>query len=977
MRPPRTRLAVLALPLLGLSVLSPVGAVSAAAPAADPTSDVRINEIAQNIGETDWVELANVGTAPVDVSGWKLFDNSDTRDFALASGTVIPAGGHLVVDVDVDVDGRTGFGLGRADEVRLFQPGTDGLVLVDQFGWSDHTPTTYGRCPDGTGAFGATAAPTPGAANQCAASPADSVRINEIESSDAAGGSDWIELTNIGLAPVDLSGLVVKDDDDTRTLEIPAGTTLAPGGFFVVEEPFLTFGLGGADSARIFDGDTLVDSYSWTQHAGTTYGRFPDGTGEFAPTAEPTKGAGNLPVVATTPAVVINETVSTGGVPGDWVELLNTGATTVDLSGFVVRDSDPLHTAVLPAGASIAPGGFYVVEEAALGFGLGSADMARLYLPDGFTLVDERSWTAHAPTSNGRCGDDWVVTTSVTKGAANDCSAPVRINEVESSGGTPGDWVELKNNGVTPVDVSGWVLTDSDDTHRFEVPAGTTIAAGGYWVADVEASYGLGGADAVRLFDAAGTPVDSYAWTAHASTTYGRCPDGTGDVAVTRQPTRGAANACEGDLETSPWPGSPDVATADPAGTYPSNLSGLVFEESGDVVWAVQNGPGTLHRLVPQGDQWVADAGWAGGKALHYADGTGDVDAEGVEVGADGLYVASERNNAGGGSRPSILRYDAAATGASLSATTEWNLASDLPVLGANAGLEGIAFVPDEVLVAQGFVDQSTGAAYDPARYPTADGVYLVGVEANGTVYAYSLAADGTFTRLASFASGFPGVMELEYEPATEQLWVGCDDGCQGRTALFEVGGAGEFTRTEVVERPAGMPNLNNEGLAIAPPATCVDGAREVLWADDGSTDGHALRSGTLDCVAVPVDPEPEPEPEPQPVAGQYGVGSQIKPGAPWRFARSGAAKPIQVYYAGEGGREVTGTVYVSIRQAGTARQVVVAHRYDGSGRQLTTPVIPPGKGSYQVALTFVPDDDAFRFSVRSFWVWATPTGRP
>jgi len=37
----------------------------------------------------------------------------------------------------------------------------------------------------------------------------------------------------------------------------------------------------------------------------------------------------------------------------------------------------------------------------------------------------------------------------------------VKINEVESADGIPGDWIELKNTGVTSVDLSNYVLRDS------------------------------------------------------------------------------------------------------------------------------------------------------------------------------------------------------------------------------------------------------------------------------------------------------------------------------------------------------------------------------------------------------------------------------------------------------------------------------------------------------------------------------------
>lgn len=854
---PRTFLA------LGLvAVASTASGLMAVVPAAAAEPEtVVINEIAQNVGATDWVELTNTGSAPVDVSGWKLFDNSDERDFALAPGSVIEPGGHLAVDVDVDIVGREGFGLGRADEVRLFRPDAGGLTLVDEHAWTDHTASTYGRCPDGIGEFGETAAPTPGAANRCAADRAAAVRINEIESNGDA--TDWIELTNISAAPVDLGGLVVKDDDDSRDVTIPAGTTLAPGAFYVVDEPLLSFGLGGADSARIFDGDVVVDSYAWTSHAATTYGRFPDGTGEFATMRTATKGAPNDAESAETPAIVVNEVESSGGVPGDWIELYNAGTTPVDLSGFRVIDNDPLHVAAtIPDGTVIAPGGFYVVEAALLGFGLGADDSALLYLPDGFTVVDERSWTGHAPTTYGLCpdgSDSWGTTTTPTKGAANDCGASVRINEVESNGGTPGDWVELINTGLEPVDISGFVVSDDDDTHRHVVPDGTVLGAGAYWVADTESGddgFGLGGADSARLFDGDAL-LDAYSWAAHAPTTYGRCPDGTGDFAVTTAPTRGAANQCEGEPPAPPaaaWPGPAEVAVADAAGTYAENLSGLVFSADGETLWAVQNDPGSLHRLVSEGDLWVADAGWTDGRTLRYADGTGNVDAEGVTVGPDAVYVASERNNDGGGSRPSILAFDPSGTG-DLRAAGEWNLASDLPTLGANAGLEGITWVDADVLVAQGLVDDRTGRAYDPASYPAADGVFFVGVEGTGGVYGYALGDDGAFTRVASFESGFPGVMEIQYEPATDALWVYCDEVCGGRTAVFSVDETGDFAASVVYDRPAGMPNIANEGLAIAPVATCADGVREAVWADDASTDGHALRTGGIACVAEPGEP--------------------------------------------------------------------------------------------------------------------------
>ncbi|WP_368861913.1 lamin tail domain-containing protein [Frankia gtarii] len=429
--------------------------------------------------------------------------------------------------------------------------------------------------------------------------------------------------------------------------------------------------------------------------------------------------------------------------------------------------------------------------------------------------------------------------------------ADVRINEVESSGGSPGDWVELANIGSAAVDISGWVVKDNDDSHVFTVASGTSLAAGGHLVLDVDPVFGLGSSDSVRLYQPGGTTlVDSYTWTSHASTTYGRCPDGTGSFTTTASSTRGAANACP----PTAWPGGSAVSVADDASVFGTNLSGLSFQSSG-VLWAVKNGPGTLYRLVPNGAKWQPDTtgGWASGKALHYAGGTGDPDAEGVVTTPDGVVVSTERDNSNSGvSLLKVLRYDGSSTATSLTATAEWNLTSDLPAVAANSGLEAISWIPDSYLTAHGFHDEHTNTAYDPAAYSGhGSGLYFVGLEANGTVYAYALNQNGGgYTRIATVASGFAAVMDLEYEPATGHLWAECDDTCQGRTATLDINAAGRLAGTAVYARPTGMSNYNNEGFALAPAGTCSAGHKPVVWSDDDNDSSHALRSGTLNCTS-------------------------------------------------------------------------------------------------------------------------------
>lgn len=714
--------------------------------------------------------------------------------------------------------------------------------------------------PDATSARGLAR----GGTTPLAGSP---IRINEVESNLGTPG-DWVELFNTSDAPVDVSGWFFKDDNDTRTFRIAAGTIVPARGFLVLDESQFGFGLGAADQARLFlaDGNTLVDSYAWTTHATTTYARCPDGTGAFTTSSIVTKGSTN----DCAPVVRINEIESQNGTPGDWIEFFNPNAQAVDLAGHVVRDNVDANAYVFPQGTTIPAGGYLVIDEAQFGFGIGSPDAVRLFRPNGTTLVDSHTWNEHAPTTLGRCPDGtgtFIVTAAPTKGTANACDAPsavVRINEVESNLGTPGDWVELLNIGTTPVDVSGYVFRDNNDQAGYVIPAGTTIAAGGFLVLEeAQFGFGLGGADQARLFaPGGGTLVDSYEWTTHALTTYGRCPDGTGDWTTTSASTKGARNACAAPPTFDAWPGDGAIASADPGAFFGGNMSGLVFENRADlrsgVLWAVKNGPGTLYRLFAGTPVRLPDGEWANGKALRYPNGTGDVDAEGVTFAAGALYVAAERNNSANSvSRNSILRYDPSQPGTVLTATTEWNLTADIPPTGPNLGLEAIAFVPDAFLVANGFIDQSRNRAYSPSDYPnSAGGIFLVGVEATGTVYAYSLDhVSGGFTRVATFDSGFPQIMELTFDVELGQLWAVCDNGCEGRSTVHRLVG-GRFTIAARYERPSGMPNVNNEGFAVAPQRTCVGGRKAAWWADDSNTGSVALRSGTVTCspVATPTN---------------------------------------------------------------------------------------------------------------------------
>lgn len=707
------------------------------------------------------------------------------------------------------------------------------------------------------------------------------LRINEIESNTSPSSNDWVEIYNPTGSPVSLVGLQFRDNDPDHPKVVLASGTVPANGYAILEETIdFPFGLGDGDSVTLWqsDGTTVIDTHTWGPHAATTYGRCPNGTGSFVTTASSTKGAAN-----DCSPVNINE-VESDDAGGDWIELYNFGDFSVDLSGFLVRDSGDASTYTIPAATTLAPGAYLVLNAGAqFAFTLDASDSARLFEANGTTLVDSVSWTSHAATSLGRCPNgtgNFFDTVAPTKNAANSCpvvSSTVKINEVESDGTV--DFIELFNPGTTAADISGFKLIDSGSiAGAFIFPNGTILAPGAFLVLNQNApgsfTFGLSSGDSARLFSPIETLIDTYTWTAHAPTTYGRCPDGTGPFVPTLKPTPGAAN-CPTLPAAENWPGNDAVVTVDEVGLATTNMSGLIYEAgTPDVLWAVRNDDGTLFRLVFNGTNWVNDTAnsWGAGKLLRYPGGTGDPDAESVTYAAGGsaagMFVSTERNNAASGtSRPAILQFDPTAAGAELTAVREWNLTANLPGLGANLGLEAIAWVPDAFLTTNGFWDESLNKAYSPADYPlhVGGGLFFVGVEANGNIYTYALNSDSTFTRISGVASGLPSVMGFEFDRELGEFWAWCDNSCVGflnQSVLLEIGATGRLGPTHRFERPEGLSGAaapagqNVEGFAVTPQSHCVDNRKPAFWADDNDTNGHSIYQGTVDCYINDDDPD-------------------------------------------------------------------------------------------------------------------------
>ena len=279
-------------------------------------------------------------------------------------------------------------------------------------------------------------------------------------------------------------------------------------------------------------------------------------------------------------------------------------------------------------------------------------------------------------------------------------------------------------------------------------------------------------------------------------------------------------------------PGRPTTRSSPstPMNQFTSNLSGLFYEAATGtdpaVIWAVQNGPSLLHRLVFDGTTWVGTAtdGWAAGKTMHYPTGMGGPDSEGVTKAEAGVVGDLRRHGARQhqqrrqpAERPP-LRHQRARDRVDRDARLEPHRRSSRR-WAPNLGLEAITWVPDTYLVASGFIDESTLAAYDPTRYPD-HGTGLVLRRRRGERQHLRLRARPR-RRAASSAS-------RRCRAARPASWtsrsIATSASC-GRTAttparnkstMLRVGG-GHFQIQRFFDHPPGLTDSNNEGITFAP----------------------------------------------------------------------------------------------------------------------------------------------------------------
>jgi len=200
---------VFALSLVATETPAPPGA----------TTGLVISEVSRGSDADFRVELANVGTTAIDLTGYVLASSNGGNGFTLPAQTLQPGQFLVVSAAELGVTPPAG------GKLFLYAPGRSALLdaqVVDD--------TLRGRAANGRWLF--PSAPTFGQANLITFHTA--VVINEImyqAHPTVVGDEQWIEILNRSAAPVNLSGWKFTAG---VTFTFPTNTTLAPGDYLVV-----------------------------------------------------------------------------------------------------------------------------------------------------------------------------------------------------------------------------------------------------------------------------------------------------------------------------------------------------------------------------------------------------------------------------------------------------------------------------------------------------------------------------------------------------------------------------------------------------------------------------------------------------------------------------------------------------------------------------------------------------------------------
>ena len=407
------------------------------------SSAITISEFLPNPDGTDsgeeWIELYNSGDSPVDLSGWKLDDESSSgaigsSAYTFPTGSGVSAHQYFVVDLP---EGSFALNNTGGDSVRLIWPDKTVIATVTYTG-NAKDDITYARRDDGayawttvatkgsTNVFAQTVDPV--AVNQNLPDAGDyantGIKFNELFPNPAGpdSGSEWVEVKNTGTQTWTLHNWILDDGEKDAPIGSSAyviqSPTVKPGEVAVIAIPAGKFAMNnsGPETVRLFSPDKkLVDwvTYSGAKE-GLSYSLESDNSWSWG---TPTPNEENL---QTAENLVLNE-IFPYPVKGseEYIEILNASDQDVNLAGFKIKSNSD---SFVIGDSTLAAGQFLVLKRSVTGLALANTAKEQLELISVAGVVVSSVEYEDAPKNQSfsRNDDgDYVWTASLTPGAAN------------------------------------------------------------------------------------------------------------------------------------------------------------------------------------------------------------------------------------------------------------------------------------------------------------------------------------------------------------------------------------------------------------------------------------------------------------------------------------------------------------------------------------------------------------------------------
>lgn len=476
--------------------------------------------------KSDWIELHNRGVESINITHYFVSDDrNNLTKWRIPQGLIAPDERMIIwcnnKDGVYNNSLNTNFKL-SGDGENVYLTFVDHITVVDSV-QAIEIPENYsfGRASFDNNFFNVLETPTPGSANEIQDSPI-SVILTEVMSNnknffyDENGqNSDWIELKNEGLFPINLNYFNLSDDALEADMWQFGNIPLLPSEYHVVwasgesSNNHTNFSVSAAGEEIILTGIDEEQYSLVTVPALNDNESYALGESQWDISTTPTPHHSNF-FGTQNNDLFINEVLANGlelhldanGIASDWLEIYNSSTNTIDLTGMYLSDDWTFYTKWEFPELELLPGAVAIVwcsgedtiyqdNEIHTNFSISSSG-EEVFLVDtnGVNIIDTfYAYPTAGDISLGRYPNGSELIYEYLTPSPNLINPiyelPERtlyINEVMASNsnyyldvnGADGDWFELINYGSEAVDLAGLYLSDDpDNLGKWQIP--TTI----------------------------------------------------------------------------------------------------------------------------------------------------------------------------------------------------------------------------------------------------------------------------------------------------------------------------------------------------------------------------------------------------------------------------------------------------------------------------------------------------------------------